>query len=111
MRDDLIHGIYDSLAAAEEAADGAVETIDATGMSVLPGLIDCHVHLFFSGAADAMTNWNRDIRSAAERAMAQLHAGVTTVRDLGGPTPEIFQVRDDVAAARTIGPRVLAAGP
>lgn len=111
IRDTLVEGTYDTLSAAEAAAGRPVETVDITGMTVLPGLIDCHVHLFFTGAIDAMTNWRSDTEGAAERSVAHLRAGVTTVRDLGGPTPEIFQVRDDIAAGRLPGPRVLAAGP
>ena len=111
VRDGLIHGLYASPQQAEAAAAGPIELVDAAGMSVLPGMIDCHVHLFFSGGFDAMTNWNADTAAAADRAAAHLRAGVTTVRDLGGPTPEIFHVRGHIAAGNVLGPRVLAAGP
>jgi imidazolonepropionase-like amidohydrolase len=65
------------------------EVIDATGLTVLPGLIDCHDHLAFHGY-DLASRWGlseqastRSLRTARviERTLA---AGYTTVRDAGG---------------------------
>lgn len=109
--DGRVAGIHDTLADAQRAADGTAEVIDISGRTVLPGLFDCHVHLFLSGGLDAMVNRDADLAGAAERATAHLRAGVTTVRDLGGPTPQIFRLRDEIAAGERTGPRVVAAGP
>lgn len=111
IRDDVIHGVYASLAQAEAAAGTAVEIVDISGMTVLPGMMDCHVHLFFDGGLDMTKGQSTDTSLAAERAAVHLRAGVTTIRELGAPTPEVFQVRDDSAAGKVLGPRVLAAGP
>jgi imidazolonepropionase-like amidohydrolase len=115
IRDDVVVGVYDTIEQASAAAGGGVDTsvevVDIAGMTVLPGMLDCHVHLFLSGALDAMTNRDIDVAAAAERAATHLRSGVTTVRDLGGPTPEIFALRDRIAAGELAGPRVLAAGP
>lgn len=111
IRDGVVHGEYGSLAAAEAAAGSPVEVRDVAGLTVLPGLVDCHVHLFFDGGFDMTTGQRRDPAPAAARAAVHLRAGVTTVRDLGAPIPEVFQLRDDIAAGRVPGPRVLAAGP
>src|SRR5512135_1087379 len=69
--------------------DALPDAIDAGGRALVPGLIDCHVHLCFDGspdfAADAAsltpaTAFDR----CAESALRALEAGITTVRDLGG---------------------------
>lgn len=109
--DGKVAGVHDTVDDAQRAAGGAAEVVDIAGRTVLPGLFDCHVHLFLSGELDAMVTRDADVDLAAERARAHLRAGVTTVRDLGGPTPEIFRLRDEIATGARPGPRVLAAGP
>lgn len=108
---DRVAGVHDTLEQAQRAAGGAAEVLDIAGSTVLPGLFDCHVHLFLSGELNAMVDRDANVGLAAERAAAHLRAGVTTVRDLGGPTPEVFRLRDEVAAGTRPGPRILAAGP
>jgi len=75
------------LRAPREAADAKV--IDADGKILTPGLIDCHVHLNFDGAADfaaeaAELTPELGALKGAVNARKHLAAGVTTVRDLGG---------------------------
>lgn len=111
LQDGLVHGIYADLTEARAAAGAPVASLDVSGMTVLPGMVDCHVHLFFSGGLDMATNLSDDLALAAERAAVHLRAGVTTVRELGAPTPQIFHLRDRIASGTTVGPRVLAAGP
>lgn len=71
--------------------------IDLTGFTVLPGLIDAHVHLGIGGPV-------------RQNAAAILHAGFTTVMDLGARTTRILSIRDSINAGHIPGPRVLAAG-
>ncbi|MFB7476980.1 amidohydrolase family protein [Kitasatospora sp. NPDC056184] len=85
------------------------------GATILPGLIDCHVHLSMSGEGDAVATLDAsDDRSLllamAGRAQELLNAGVTTVRDLGDRGGLAFALRDAIAAGRLPGPRILAAG-
>ena len=59
------------------------------GSTLIPGLIDCHVHLCFDGTADFAAearemNGSRAALKAARNARRALDAGITTVRDLGG---------------------------
>lgn len=110
IRDSVIHGIYDTLKLAEEAAGSPVECVDIAGMTAMPGLIDCHVHLFFSGSTDSATQRNFDAAMAMERAKDHLRAGVTTVRDLGAPEPAVLELRDRVADRSIPAPRILASG-
>ena len=73
------------------------DVIDLSRYTVLPGLIDAHVHLAIGG-------------TVRDNALADLHAGFTTVVDLGARTTHILVLRDSINAGHIPGPRVLAAG-
>jgi imidazolonepropionase-like amidohydrolase len=76
-------------------------TIDLGGLTLLPGLIDAHVHLNLGSASS----------TPEMRARATLHAGFTTVQDLGGTEEGAIPLRDAIRAGEVQGPRVVAAGP
>lgn len=71
--------------------------IDLGALTVLPGLIDAHVHLAIGG-------------TVRDNANADLDAGFTTVVDLGSRTNRMLRIRDSINAGTIRGPRVLAAG-
>ncbi len=77
---------------------------DWSGFTVIPGLIDAHVHLFHAGT----TWWVGD--TLADNLAAQLSWGVVGVADLGSPE-EIFTLRDRIASGEIVGPRIWATGP
>ena len=88
--------------------------IDGGGMTVLPGLIDLHVHTMFLGHGD-YAEWFPIFEGKEEEMMELaakqlLMAGVTTAIDLGAPI-EIVNVRDRINAGRVVGPRLLVSGP
>ena len=98
--------------ARREHAD---DTIDATGLWLLPGLIDCHVHLTLpTDAGDPAASANRSDAAimlyAAGAAARTLHAGITTVRDVGGWNYVEMAVRDAVNSGSIPGPRMFLAG-
>ena len=102
-------------ARAPREARGA-RAVDGAGKTLLPGLIDVHVHLQFDGVAD-FEREGRELTSpafaalkAAANAKRHLEAGVTTVRDLGGIGGASIEVGRAVGAGLIPGPRVLAAG-
>ena len=93
----------------------AARGVDGTGKTLSPGLIDCHVHLAFDGLADFAGEAERMTPTLAAvkatvNARKHLAAGVTTVRDLGGPGGACIDVGRAIDAGVIAGPRVLAAG-
>jgi imidazolonepropionase-like amidohydrolase len=89
--------------------------LDCRGRWIIPGLIDCHVHLVSSGAADDLNVARNDppplrMLRMAEHARRTLAAGFTTVRDLGAPHQLNIHLARAVADGLVDGPRILAAG-
>jgi imidazolonepropionase-like amidohydrolase len=95
--------------------DGA-RLIDLKDKFVLPGLIDCHVHLTGQLGPGHRLRFVEDSNprvglDAAARARITLAAGFTTVRDLGASQPEvIYALRAAVAEGVVPGPRILCVG-
>lgn len=93
----------------------AVEVLNAAGCTILPGLIDCHVHLSFNGEVNAredMINASNDelYRLACANAAEALRSGVTTVRDCGARDDVAFRLKQAIGSGEVIGPRVLISG-
>ena len=89
--------------------------IDAAGKFVMPGLIDTNVHLsLYGGVAEryeTLAKYHpRQKEIVLEAAQVDLRYGVTTVRDSYGLLTPLAAVRDEIAAGRAIGSRILAAG-
>lgn len=88
--------------------------IDLKNRTVLPGLIDCHVHIEWEqNRATYLENFTLNEADVAYRAAAfaekTLLAGFTTVRDLGGMGPNI-SLRNAIEKGLATGPRILTAG-
>ncbi|MGD9997767.1 MAG: amidohydrolase family protein [Ilumatobacteraceae bacterium] len=91
------------------------DVIDLAGSWVLPGLIDCHVHL--TQPTDAGDPSAASTRSDAEVALytaksaeRTLLNGITTARDVGGWNYVEMAVRDAIRDGLAIGPRLFLAG-
>ncbi|HYK72139.1 MAG TPA: amidohydrolase family protein [Pseudoneobacillus sp.] len=92
-----------------------IEEIDGSGMTVLPGLWDSHVHLGMDASPDPFASMKSDgPEDIAFRAVKQgyefLKAGITSVRNLGTRFNVDISYRDAVASGTINGPRVFAAG-
>ncbi len=122
VKNGVIHEILNGLdaqspSATEARKNGAtVWEADLSSKFVLPGLIDCHVHL--TSYYD-QTQRLRAVQETPEFVTAKathyarlnLEAGFTTVRDLGASNPQtIFAVRDAINQGLIQGPRIIAAG-
>jgi imidazolonepropionase-like amidohydrolase len=101
--------------AATGADAGGGSSLDISGCTVLPGLIDAHAHLCFN----ALPNWRavydsdtpgRMLLRMAATGRSMLEAGITTVRDLGAPTALSIEIREAFASSLAPGPKLLVAG-
>jgi imidazolonepropionase-like amidohydrolase len=106
---------YAGPAAGLPGSASQVPTVEFSGATLLPGLVDAHVHLVASGDPDLAAGLPR---TEAERTIAavvnarrNLERGVTLVRDLGAPGAEAVLVGRAVEEGTVAGPRVVAAGP
>lgn len=100
------------------------EEIDLQGKYILPGLINMHVHLAGNGKPQKKQRDNEALvkkimSNGLTKAIAynmvcgfakdELYSGVTTIRTVGGLEDFDTRLRDDIAAGKKPGPRILAA--
>jgi len=93
-------------------AGAEVTEVDLSDSFVLPGLIDCHVHITNETARDArlMSLVKSDADNALDGvvyARRTLEAGFTTVRDVGSMGDACLALRDAINAGKVVGPRIL----
>jgi imidazolonepropionase-like amidohydrolase len=118
VRDAVVLVSGDRIVAVGEEGRLAVppgaRVVDANGYTVMPGLIDAHVHLDILGHGDYPT-WHDLVRDnyaeVMELSAAQLLAhGVTTARDAGGELTASVRIRDRINRGEIPGPRMLVSG-
>ncbi|GAA1890276.1 metal-dependent hydrolase family protein [Streptantibioticus ferralitis] len=98
----------------DAAVDTQVPRLRCPGATVMPGMIDCHVHLAFDAGPDpisavAQADPGELSASIADHAEQMLAAGVTTVRDLGDRDALTVALRASIDSGDTVGPRIIAA--
>jgi imidazolonepropionase-like amidohydrolase len=91
------------------------QTVDLGDVTLMPGLVDAHVHLVWDASAEPHEVVERESRAltvlrCAKNAALQLRAGVTTVRDLGSTDGLAVEIARAVELGILSGPRVVAAG-
>src|ERR1700746_3176573 len=77
-------------------------TLNGKGLYLIPGLWDMHVHLVFG-------DWFPDAKDISLPLF--IANGVTSVRDMGSELDVVQDWRNQIAAGRLIGPRILTSGP
>jgi imidazolonepropionase-like amidohydrolase len=99
-----------SIGASSRSASAT--TIEGGGRTLMPGLIDNHVHLFMTGSSqgemmDAKATFEGLEAKAAEEARQMLMRGFTAVRDMGGP---VFGIKKAIDRGEIPGPRIYPSG-
>lgn len=89
--------------------------VDLGDVTILPGLVDAHVHLTWDGSPDPIDRVRRESKAltvlrAADHAAAHLRAGVTVVRDLGSTRGLAIEVARAMDSGVIRAPRIVAAG-
>ena len=96
-----------------KASSGEATVIDGRGQTLMPGLIDNHVHMMFNSLSPAQMaapdmSLEKVMALSAEQSKAMLLRGFTAVRDVGGPS---FQLKRLIDSGKVMGPRIWPAGP
>ena len=96
-------------------APAGARLVDLSGKTVLPGLIDAHVHISGEPGGDyrdeAVDPDEWSVVKGAHNALVTARAGFTTVRDLGSGPQVGFALRRGTAEGEIPGPRIVASGP
>jgi len=92
-----------------------INKLDYKDKVLMPGLIDCHVHLCMSGDDNPLARIYEDsdeimVLRAAKNARLALKAGVTTLRDCGGRNTMTFTIKEAIRKKIIQGPRLLLSG-
>ena len=87
------------------------EAVEAAGKTILPGLIDVHVHL--GGPGGVYPDMSKsDAEKSMQRALAAyLYSGVTTVRSVGDMLDGILKLRSEVSSGELLGSDLQTCGP
>ena len=111
----IVDGRVSSIAAGLNPAPAGARLVDLSSKTVLPGLIDTHVHL--SGEpndpfwTDAVNTNEFGVVLGAKNARLTAKAGFTTVRDVGSAPQVGFALRRGTNEGLIAGPRIQSAGP
>lgn len=113
----VVGGVVTEVVRSSVAPPGDAETIHlGSDVTLLPGLVDCHVHLCWDPDADHVVDLPscddgsllKRVRRACDQMLA---AGITTVRDLGDRRFVTLAYREEIARRPWSAPEILAAGP
>jgi imidazolonepropionase-like amidohydrolase len=113
VRDGRIMSIKQGSANTEAGNAKEIKKIDLAGMTLLPGLIDMHVHLDSDPTYGGYTNLQFGDRFwsmiAVPNAKITLDAGFTTVRNVGADAWNDVGLRQAIEEGKVVGPRVVTA--
>ena len=96
--------IVSAAAGAPTGAPQGATTVDARGMTVMPGFIDGHRHIMGG-------NQEQYLKERAAAHMQEfLEAGYTTLMEGGGRPPGIVQLKQQIESGQLKGPRIITSG-
>ena len=103
------------VASLDLPAEENIKTIEYPNKTIMPGLIDCHVHLISLGdgrAGDDLNLLPDEVLTlqAAKNAKMHLQSGVTTVRDCGAKNQTTFMLRKAAEMGIADTPRLILTG-
>jgi imidazolonepropionase-like amidohydrolase len=115
VRNNRIHAVGDRALPGQAPPPERCEVIEASGLTVMPGLIDVHCHMSYGEARveeeiDLYTSHELRTLIAAANAEKVLSAGVTSISQPGGSYYIGVGVREGIAQGLVHGPRMTAAG-
>ncbi|MEL6878453.1 MAG: amidohydrolase family protein, partial [Pseudomonadota bacterium] len=111
----IVDGEITAVATGQTPEVEDAQTVDLDGMTIMPGLIDMHVHL--TSASDVhgyrrlAISHERAAITGVVNANKTLMAGFTTVRNVGAPSFGDVALRDAIAEGDIPGPRMFVSGP
>jgi imidazolonepropionase-like amidohydrolase len=109
IKDNIIEDVGKTIDVPKEA-----DVIDASGNTVMPGLIDAHVHICSNGDANVMAALGYTLGLVqlfgAHNAAKTLDAGYTMVRDMGAPCGFALSLKKAIEMGVAKGPRIIAPG-
>ena len=109
VRSGKIAEVYDG--AGPDPKTLRAETVEAAGKTILPGLIDVHVHLGAPGGFYPDTSKYDAEKSMLRNLAAYLYSGVTTVRSVGDGLDAVLKVRSRVSSGEVLGSDLSTCGP
>jgi imidazolonepropionase-like amidohydrolase/ABC-type multidrug transport system permease subunit len=110
IRDGKIQEIYEG--SSPDPKSVKAEAIDAAGKTLMPGLIDTHVHLGSPGGVyEQPTDYEPSEKSMPRELAAYLYSGVTAVRSAGDATADVLKVRQEIASGEKLGAELFIVGP
>ena len=114
IRRGVIEGIG-TLAEMQTRAGATAATVDAPGMTLIPGLIDGHVHVAWDPGDWSNSRPQLDLDILLARTIFSLQqalrCGITTIRDCGAPTGVTLRVKKLMTDGLITAPRLFACGP
>ncbi|MHC4227314.1 MAG: amidohydrolase family protein [Planctomycetota bacterium] len=88
----------------------AAKRIDSPGRTLMPGLIDTHIHFGLTG--QSRVAFRKQVETSPPKYLKDfIQHGVTTVKSLGDPLDLVLELRTMVNEGNTLGPRILLVGP
>jgi imidazolonepropionase-like amidohydrolase/ABC-type multidrug transport system permease subunit len=109
IKDGKIAEVFDTT--PTDTKQFAAEVIDSAGKTLMPGLIDAHVHLGAPGGIYKDTKDYTDQNETQRRLAAYLYSGVTAVRSTGDWLDTTLKHRKAVASGAYLGAEVFTCGP